>query len=191
MRKTKVISITLILLGLIIISYTIIAKYFSIYKQNEITKSYEKKIEYAKKAPKNSSQNNNQASDTIGILTIDKIDLKVAVNEGTDDKTLKYSVGHFKDTAMPGEKGNFSVAGHRNYTFGEYFNRLDELENGDEITIETINGTYKYIVYNKEVVLPEQVEVLNPTKDSTMTLITCTPIRKATHRLIINAKLSP
>lgn len=103
--------------------------------------------------------------------------------------TLKYAVGHFKETAMPGEKGNFALAGHRNYTFGEYFNRLDELENGDEITMKTTKGSFTYKVYGKKVVLPEQVEVLNPTKEATMTLITCTPVRVATHRLIINAKL--
>lgn len=197
MKKFKIISIFLILIGVTIISYTFIAKYVSIKKQNDITKNYEKKLEFSKTLaePVNSNNADNAShldeKGTIGILVIDKIDLKVAVNEGTDDTTLKYSVGHFKDTALPGEKGNFSVAGHRNYTYGEYFNRLDELEKGDEIVVKTIKGTFKYTVFNKKVVLPDQVEVLNPTKDATMTLITCTPIRKATHRLIVNAKLIP
>ncbi|WP_438265248.1 sortase [Clostridium tyrobutyricum] len=45
-----------------------------------------------------------------------------------------------------------------------------------------------YTIYSIKVVLPNQIEVLNPTKDSTITLVTCTPIRIATHRLIIKAK---
>ncbi|KMT21859.1 class D sortase [Clostridium cylindrosporum] len=192
MKRLKLFSLILISIGIIMISYAILAKLWSLNKQNHLTKYYEKQIENHQKHPnKTSSGVDKYKSGTIGILIINKIDLKVTIGEGTDSSTLKYAIGHFKDTAMPGEKGNFCVAGHRNYTYGEYFNRLDELEVGDEIIVKTTNGTYKYIVYNKKIVLPEQVEVLNSTKNATMTLITCTPVRVATHRLIINAKLSP
>ncbi len=156
-----------------------------------MVKNYEQKIKEHKAKVKISKDSADSSVNygTVGILIIPKIDLKVAVGEGTDMNTLRYAVGHFKGTAMPGEKGNFALAGHRSYTFGQYFNRLDELTTGDEIRVKTVKGSYKYKVYNTKVVLPDEVNVLNPTKDATMTLITCTPIRVATHRLVISARL--
>lgn len=46
-------------------------------------------------------------------MTIPKIDLEVTIGEGVDMNTLKYALGHFPNTAMPGNDGNFSVATHR------------------------------------------------------------------------------
>jgi len=125
----------------------------------------------------------------IGIITIPKIDVKAAIGEGVDADTLKYAVGHFTGTSLPEEKGNFCIAGHRSYTYGEFFNRLDELEIGDEIIVQTTTAQYKYNVYEKKVVEPNEISVLNNTNSSTITLVTCTPIRVATHRLIVKGKL--
>lgn len=194
----RIIAGVLVLIGVLIISYAFAAKYWTMQKQDTMINNYEKEIKNSKnnKKPnvKDSTIDSTDLKDiikngTIGILTISKIDLKVAIGEGADLKTLKYAVGHFQGTAMPGQKGNFCLAGHRSYTFGEYFNRLGELKDGDEIQVKTVNGEYKYKVYDIQVVLPSQVQVLNPTTDSTMTLVTCTPIRIATHRLIIKARL--
>lgn len=129
-------------------------------------------------------------SKAIAMIEIPKIDLLVPVVEGTNPEDIKYAVGHFKDTDMPGTTGNFAVAGHRSYTFNEYFNRLDELENGDTVKVTTIDGKqYTYEVFEKLVVLPEETSVLMSTKEPIITLVTCTPIRKATHRLIVKGKL--
>ena len=127
----------------------------------------------------------------IGILEIPKLDLKVAIGEGVDKRTLHSTVGHFAFTAQPGTQGNCCIIGHRSYIFGMYFNRLDELEAGDRMSIQHNGKTYIYEVTGKEVVKPSEVRVLNPTEDAQLTLITCTPIRIATHRLIVRAKLIP
>ncbi|HWJ02781.1 MAG TPA: class D sortase [Verrucomicrobiae bacterium] len=126
---------------------------------------------------------------TIAIMTIPKIDLKVAVGEGTDEVTLNYSVGHFKGTAMPGTVGNFSVAGHRNHLYNEFFRRVDELKQGDEILVTTLQGEFKYRVNTLTTVPPEEISVLNPTKNATITLVTCTPKQNPTHRLIVKGEL--
>lgn len=125
----------------------------------------------------------------IGVLQIPKINLKVAIAEGVTRDALRYSVGHFEETALPGDYGNSSIIGHRNYVWGEYFNRLDELEIGDKIKIERADKTYTYYVTEKFVVEPEETWVLDQGDEYTLTLITCTPIRIATHRLIIKAIL--
>ncbi len=56
--------------------------------------------------------------------------------------------------------------------------------------MQTKNGEFTYEVYKKFVVLPEDVSVLNDTEGEELTLITCTPVRSATHRLIIKAILA-
>ena len=126
---------------------------------------------------------------SIGIISIPKIDLNVVLSEGVDASVLKYAVGHFAGTPMPGDKGNFCVAGHRSYTYNEYFNRLDELDKGDKIIVTTMAGEFQYEVYESKVVEPEEISVLDNTEDEEITLVTCTPIRVATHRLIVKGKM--
>ena len=125
----------------------------------------------------------------IGLMEIEKIDLAVTIAEGIEDKDIIYSVGHFPKTAMPGEKGNFAVVGHRSYTYGQYFNRLDELEYGDEVKVRVGTEVYTYIIDEKKVVEPEEISVLDNTDTARITMVTCTPIWSATHRLIVSGYL--
>lgn len=199
--KKNAIGIVLIIVGLAIIGSAIFMRYSADKKQNEIKAKFEKTLKELGEIEKTPSSENNDSKssnspgdrpnkqdiDAIALMIIPKIDLNVAIAEGTDLETLKYAVGHFEGTALPGEKGNFSVAGHRNYTYSQYFNRADELVNGDEILIKTKKGEFKYSVSGKKIVNPEEISVLNPTEDATLTIVTCTP--GATQRLIINAKL--
>ncbi|WP_297424651.1 class D sortase [Clostridium sp.] len=197
MKKT--VGIIMILLGISLILTTTYIKY-KVYKNQQVMiNEFENTISDIDKGKaqeddgsqtKTSEQENiDSTKGTIGIITIPKIDLKAAIGEGIDTETLKYAVGHFTGTPLPGQKGNFCIAGHRSYTYGEFFNRLDELEIGDEISIQTNSGTYKYSVYDKKVVEPNEISVLDNTNTSIITLVTCTPIRVATHRLIIKGKL--
>ncbi|HEY5563791.1 MAG TPA: class D sortase [Clostridiaceae bacterium] len=200
----KPLGIILIVIGLGIISYAIYARVSTQMKQKEMIDDFQKTLQQGEiidqagggeLATPDVDSSPNQAAPkdtkggTIGIMTIPKIDLKVAISEGSDLATLKYAVGHFEGTAMPGETGNSSFAGHRSYTYSEYFNRLDELTNGDSIIVQTKKGIFTYIVYKKLVVEPSEVSVLDATADAEITLVTCTPIRVATHRLIIKGKL--
>jgi sortase A len=125
----------------------------------------------------------------IGKLQIPKLDLDVAISEGVSSRMLRYSVGHFTGTALPGDIGNCAITGHRNYLWGEFFNRLDEIFPGDEIILTRDGSTYTYIVSDKFVVEPDELWVLNQGQAKELTLITCTPIRVATHRLIVKAEL--
>lgn len=200
--KRKYIGILLILIGITIIGSAIFMRYEGNKKQQQMIDEFEKTInQLNKEKPEDNSGNNTDeyspdlappsldVNGAIGIMKIPKIDLKVAIGDGVDMKTLKYAVGHFKETPYPGEKGNCAIAGHRSYTYSQYFNRLDEVKAGDEISITTKKGEYTYVVYKTFVVEPSEVSVLNNTKDAELTLITCTPVRIATHRLIVKAKL--
>lgn len=125
----------------------------------------------------------------ICLLRIPKIGLDAVVAEGIGDSVLRYAVGHFEETPMPGEAGNSCLSGHRSYAFGQFFNRLDELEIGDRLLVERNEQVYTYTVTEIFVVEPEETWVLDQTADAQITLITCTPIRIATHRLIVKGIL--
>ena len=126
----------------------------------------------------------------LGIIRIKKIKVVAPIVEGVRSSNLKAAVGHIPGTAGLGKPGNCALAGHRSYTFGKFFNRLDELIIGDEISITTKKEDLNYEVYKILTVTPEDVSVLKGSKDDTIiTLITCTPIYVASHRLIVQAKL--
>ena len=123
------------------------------------------------------------------ILRIPSIDSENPVREGTERDVLSDSLGHESGTAFAGEEGNCVIAGHRNYNFGKYFNRLDEVEIDDFIYLDSATETYTYVVTDIQVVDPTDVEILEPIEGKeTLTLYTCTPIYIATQRLVIIAE---
>ena len=128
--------------------------------------------------------------EAVGIIRIPKIGLDSAVVEGVGVGDLRKGPGHYPETPLPGEGGNAAIAGHRT-TYGAPFNRLDELVTGDEIQVTTRRGTYRYEVQDKLVVLPNRVDVLDPTPEPRLTLTTCTPKYSAARRLIVVARLAP
>lgn len=125
--------------------------------------------------------------DPIAIIEIPKIALKAVIAEGIEDHILKYAVGHFENTAMPGKTGNFALAGHRNYETGEFFLKLNKLIEGNDIIITTHDNKYVYKVTETFVVGPENTYVLNETMNATITLVTCTTDGR--DRLIVKGEL--
>lgn len=125
----------------------------------------------------------------LGRINIPAISSDLLLIEGSSSKQLKWGAGHVTGTAMPGEAGNCAIAAHRNYTFGTYFSRLNELKAGDEIDIDYNGKTYKYRVTDSFVVNPDEVWVLGKTEKPIITLITCHPRGSGTKRLIVRGEL--
>jgi len=125
-----------------------------------------------------------------GIMTIEKIGLRMPVIPGVSEEQLKIAAGWVTQTAPVGLIGNAVVAGHRQYKYGRQFNRLDELEPGDIIQYLSIEGeAAAFSVYDISVVEPDDQSVFDqPADRAILTLYTCTPIRTATHRLIVRAE---
>lgn len=126
--------------------------------------------------------------EAIAVIEIPKIGLDEVVVEGVGVEDLKKGVGRYPDTRMPGERGNSALAGHRT-TYGAPFNRIDELNDGDEITVTTAAGSFRYEVAEKKVVTPEEISVLDDTADNRLTLTTCHPKYSAAQRLIVIGRL--
>lgn len=76
-------------------------------------------------------------------------DYSYAVLEGTDDDTLLAGPGHYTDSQMPDEPGNFALAGHR-VGKGAPFNDLGHLNVCDAIVAEAQNQWFTYRVLPME-----------------------------------------
>lgn len=103
----------------------------------------------------------------------------------------KNAVGHLRGTADPGQPGNIVMAGHISSPIrgeGQVFKRLPEIQLGDLVVLYTPVRALEYQVVAKQVVLPSEVNVLNPTPDETLTLITCVPDLIYSHRLVVTAR---
>ncbi|MDX1385525.1 MAG: class D sortase, partial [Thermoanaerobaculia bacterium] len=109
----------------------------------------------------------------IGMIEAPRLGLSAAVVEGIDDGVLRRAVGHFPQTALPGESGNVALAGHRD----TFFRPLARVRDGDRITMSTPRGDYHYQVVKTWIVDPESTEVLDPEGDlPSLTLVTCYPV---------------
>jgi LPXTG-site transpeptidase (sortase) family protein len=114
--------------------------------------------------------------------------LAATVLEGSDDRTLRRAAGHIEYTPFPGEPGNIGIAGHRDTTFYAVRN----LKAGDPLTLTTAGRVFDYKVSKTMIVDPKDVEVLDPTEQPALTLVTCYPfnfIGNAPKRFIVRAEL--
>lgn len=122
----------------------------------------------------------------LGRIEIPRLDLFAVVFEGTSEETLARGVGHLTGSAAPGARGNVVLAGHRD----SFFRELRGIRNGDNITIRSLGGKFRYRVESTMIVNPDQTEVLQPGNDASLTLITCFPFRyigNAPQRFVVRA----
>jgi sortase A len=121
-------------------------------------------------------------------IQIDAIDVYASVVQGDGWEQLKKGVGQHIGSANPGEKGNAVLTAH-NDVFGSIFRHLDRLKPGDEVILYTNQKAYTYIVSGTEIVEPTQVEVMAPTEDPTITLISCYPYMINNKRIVVKGVL--
>lgn len=128
-------------------------------------------------------------------LSIPKLQQHWTVVQGVSATALRDSPGHYPHTAMPGQRGNFAVAGHRSRGL---FLDLDEVGPGDVVNVETERVWLTYRVYQRKIVGPDATAVLAPVPErpgarprtSVLTLTTCDPVWSSAHRLIVHAELA-
>ena len=134
-------------------------------------------------------------------LKVDKLKIKEGIIETNSfnmnpDKYL----GHYAGTALPGEVGNVFIYGHSVVPFffnpdnyKTIFSNLHKLENDDIIEVEYDGKKYKYQVFEKKILTPEEVTPLSTLtppylNEKTLSLMTCTPPGTTLKRLIVGAK---
>lgn len=122
-----------------------------------------------------------------------------SIQEEKVQQALERGVLHYATTPNPGEQGNSVIFGHSSNNIlnkGKYkfaFVLLNRLENGDTFMLQKDGKRYVYKVFEKRVVSPKEVSVLNATdRPATATLITCDPPGTSINRLVvIGEQISP
>lgn len=126
----------------------------------------------------------------IARIEVPRLNLSAVAREGVDERTLDLAAGHVPGTALPGERGNAAFAAHRD----TFFRPLRHIHEGDVITVTTPDAHYRYLVTSTRVVDPDDVSVLDPTPEPTVTLVTCYPftyIGSAPSRFVVRGELLP
>jgi sortase A len=124
----------------------------------------------------------------LGRMDIPRLDISIMLLDGVDNQTLRRGIGHIPGTALPGQHGNAGVAGHRD----TFFRGLSRIRKDDQITVQTLDGEYRYIVDSIRIVDPEDIEVLNDLGHPVLTLVTCYPfylVGPAPKRFVVHASL--
>jgi sortase A len=125
----------------------------------------------------------------IGRIKIPSIDLDIVVVQGTDTSSLQKGPGHYPDTAFPGQGKTIGIAGHRT-TYLAPFRRINEIADGDQITLEMPYGTFTYTVQTHEIVDPSQTEIVDDVGYERLVLTACHPLYSAAQRWAVFAKLT-
>lgn len=125
--------------------------------------------------------------DSLTRIKIPAIDVDVVVVEGTTPSALRAGAGHYEKTSLPCETGNVAIAGHRT-TYGKPFANVDRLKPGDTIELDTpIGGCVYQVSKDPFPIQPNDLSVLEPTPERSLTLTTCHPKGSAAQRLIVRA----
>lgn len=120
------------------------------------------------------------------------------VRSGVESESLdRAGLGHYPTTQLPGEPGNFALAGHRQ-TYGSILWNQDQFVPGDQIYVHSPDGFYTYEVRETHIVQPSQSDVLSPLPNepgedpgdaSWLTLTTCHPPYTTLERMVTHAEM--
>lgn len=124
----------------------------------------------------------------MGTVEIPKISVSLPIYHGTEEEVLEKGAGHIRQTALPiGGAGNHAVlTGHTGLPHAKLFDNLSTLKLGDQFYIHILDEILAYQVDAINVVLPNEVELLDPIPgEDHITLITCTPYGVNSHRLLV------
>lgn len=131
------------------------------------------------------------ASEVMGYLEIDKIDVSLPIYHGTDESVLQSGIGHLQGTSLPtgGVNTHTVLSGHRGLPSSTLLTNLDQMEVGDQFNIHVMDHILTYEVDQIVTVLPEEMDNLQIVSgEDYATLVTCTPYGINTHRLLVRGK---
>ncbi len=121
-------------------------------------------------------------------IQIPAINVDAPIVQGDSWEQLKKGVGQHIGSPNPGENGNLVLSAH-NDIFGEIFRELEKLQPGDVVILYTAQRQYNYVVTGTQIVEPTRVEMMAPTPNATLTLISCYPYLVDTERIVVSAVL--
>lgn len=127
----------------------------------------------------------------IGTINIPSIDCRLPIYHGSSEDMLTKGAVHLAGTAFPigGVSTRSVISAHTAYPGKIFFDKLTEVNIGDELSVTVLGDTLYYRVVDINVVLPDETEYLMPEKGKDLiTLVTCTPYSINTHRLLVTGE---
>ena len=130
---------------------------------------------------------------SIGILKINAIGVNYSVWDEATKVSLRYGLGHYPGSVMPGEAGNATILGH-NYKNGTMFHNLGKLKKGDKVVFKSKNGKeITFVVEESKIIKADDLDKYigaDVSSDPQLTLVTCTYEygRKGWRRIVICKK---
>lgn len=178
--KPTLISITLIVVGLVLILYNFLSVVLSTQDARSVA---DEALDYYYKDDDvvvedlgflTEDQEVMDESEGVLVLSIPSLGIRAPITNGTG-KNLSNSVGWFEQTSPIGESGNFAIAGHSHPIYKSILNGIENISIGDRIDVYDKNGE-KYTYYTSEVneVSANSVSVLDDFGDDRITIVTCT-----------------
>ena len=127
----------------------------------------------------------------IGTINIPSIDCRLPIYHGSSEDVLTKGAVHLAGTAFPigGSSTRSVISAHTAFPGKIFFDRLSEVEIGNEFSVTVLGDTLYYKVVDINVVMPDETEYLMPEKGKDLiTLVTCTPYSINTHRLLVTGE---
>lgn len=176
-KRTIIGTIILVILTMILVTFVI----YNNNTKNEENLSTEEIID-----EKTEDILTEENSEIIGHLKIDSIGLNAPIKDGTELRTLKTAIGHFKDTAY--FNGNVCLAAHNRGYNQNFFEKLNEVKKGDKVEYITKYTTQEYYITEIKEVEETDLTVLNPTEQDQVTMITCVKNQREKRLCVIATK---
>jgi sortase A len=124
----------------------------------------------------------------VGRIRIPRMDASFVVVNGTDAGSLRKGPGVYDRTPLPGAPGTVGIAGHRT-TYRAPFRHIDDLRQGDAISVEMPYGRFTYAVELTRIVPPTEVSVIRRVAYDRLVLSACHPLYSAAKRIVVFARL--
>jgi len=134
-------------------------------------------------------------------LVIPKLSINSSVIKNVDPETpkiyqvaLTQGVAHAEGSSLPGEKGNIFIFAHSSVNFLEalkynsIFYLLPKLDIDDSVILYYREKQYKYLVTEKKIINPDNLNLITDKSSNTLVLMTCYPPGTNLKRYIIIAK---
>lgn len=129
-----------------------------------------------------------ETPETALYISIPRLGIDQSIVQGTDEEALRNGVGQVLNGAYPAaETGNVVFAAH-NDIYAQLFKDLDQMQIGDEFTVQTQSKTFVYRVTGYDIVDPTDVHVMANQGRATATLISCYPFRVNNKRYVVFAE---
>ena len=157
-------------------------------KYNEALPRKENRYVLTKKESAEYERLLNTGMGVIGLLVIDKINVKLPIYHGVEEKTLQVGLGHLPGSSLPvgGERTHAVITGHRGLPSAKLLTDLDKIIKGDRFALYVMGETLTYQVVEIKVVEPDATNILEIIENRDYcTLVTCTPYGINSHRLLV------